>query len=54
MTRSTLVPYAFIQENLLESHLMEETYSKWPEWHEVFVYITILTPGGLYTPAPEI
>ena len=28
---------------------MEETYSKWPEWHEVYVYITIpqgVTPGG--------
>ena len=45
MARSNLVPYAFIWENLLESHLMEETYSKWPEWHEVYVYIKILTPG---------
>ena len=26
--RSNLVPYAFICEKLLESHLMEETYSK--------------------------
>ena len=28
VARSNLVPYAFIWENLLESHLMEETYSK--------------------------
>ena len=28
MVRSNLVPYAFIWENLLESHLMEETGSK--------------------------
>ena len=38
--------YAFVWEKLLESHLMEETCSKWPEWHEVYVYIKILTPGG--------
>ena len=41
-----LVAYAFVWENLLESHLLEETYSKWPEWHEVYVYIKNLTPGG--------
>ena len=29
--RSNLVSYAFIWGKLLESHLMEETYSKWPE-----------------------
>ena len=28
MARSNLVPHAFIWEKLLESHLMEETYSK--------------------------
>ena len=39
-------------ENLLESHLMEETYSKWPEWHEVYVYIKILTPRG-YLPLSQ-
>ena len=33
-------------EKLLESHLMEETYSKWPEWQKVYVKIKILTPGG--------
>ena len=33
-------------EKLLESHLMEETYSKWPEWQQVYVKIKILTPGG--------
>ena len=49
LTRSNLVPYAFIWEKLLESHLMEETYSKWPEWHEVCAYIKILTPGGCLT-----
>ena len=26
--------------------------SKWPEWHEVYVYIKILTPGG-YLPLPR-
>ena len=30
-------------EKLLESHLMQETYSKWPEWQKVYVYIKILT-----------
>ena len=39
--RSNLIPYA-----LLESHLMEETYSKLPEWQNVYVKIKILTPGG--------
>ena len=33
-------------EKLLESHLMEKTYSKWPEWQKVYVKIKILTPGG--------
>ena len=33
-------------EKLLESHLMFETYSKWPEWQKIYVYIKILTPGG--------
>ena len=33
-------------EKLLESHLMEETYNKWPEWQKVYVEIKILTPGG--------
>ena len=33
-------------EKLLESHLMEETYSKWPEWQKVYVKIKILTPWG--------
>ena len=46
--RSNLISYAFIWEKLLESHLMEETYSKWPEWQKVYVNIKILTPG-LYT-----
>ena len=40
------------KNKLLESHLMEETYSKWPEWYEVYVYIKILTPGG-YLPLPR-
>ena len=44
--RSNLVSYAFIWGKLLESHLMEETYSKWPEWRKVYVYIKILTPRG--------
>ena len=44
--RSNLVSYAFIGGKLLESHLMEETYSKWPEWQKVYVYIKILTPRG--------
>ena len=33
-------------EKLLESHLMEEIYSKWPEWQKVYVQIKILTPGS--------
>ena len=44
--RSNLVSYAFIWGKLLESHLMEETYNKWPEWQKVYVYIKILTPRG--------
>ena len=33
-------------EQLLESHLMEETYSKWPVWQKVYVKVKILAPGG--------
>ena len=51
MARSNLVPFAFIWENLLESHLMEETYSKWPEWHEVYVYLKFW-PQGFVCPCP--
>ena len=36
MARSNLVSYTFIWGKLLESHLMEETYSKWPEWQKVY------------------
>ena len=43
--RSNLVPYAFIWGKTVSS-LMEETYSKWPEWQKVYVKIKILTPGG--------
>ena len=39
-------------EKLLESHLMEETYSKWLEWQNVYVKIKILTPG-VCLPRPE-
>ena len=42
---SNLVSCAFKWGKLLESHLMEETYSKWPEWQKVYVYIKILTQG---------
>ena len=31
---------------MLESHLMEETYNKWPEWQKVYVVIKILSPRG--------
>ena len=34
-------------KKLLESHLMEETYSKWPEWQNVYVKLKILTPGAV-------
>ena len=51
MARSYLVSYAFIWGKLLESHLMEETYSQWPEWQKVYVYIKILPPKGLSAPA---
>ena len=44
----------FYGEKLLESHLMEETYSKWPEWQKVYVKIKILTPAGLSAPAPGL
>ena len=50
--RSDLVPYAFIWEKLLESNLMEETYSKWPEWQKVYVFIKILNPKG-FLPLPR-
>ena len=50
--RSNLVFYAFIFKKLLESHLMEETYSKWPEWQKVYVYVKILTPRGCL-PMPQ-
>ena len=36
----------FYMGKLLESHLMEETYSKWPEWQKVYIFIKILTPKG--------
>ena len=45
-----LVPYAFICENLLESHLMEETYSKWPVTWGICLYKNS-DPRGLSTPA---
>ena len=32
-------------EKRLESHIMDVTYSKWPEWQTVYVKIKILTPG---------
>ena len=34
------------EKKKLESHLIEKTYKKWPEWQKVFVYvdIKILTP----------
>ena len=44
--RSNLVFDAFIWGKLLESHLMEEICSKWPEWQKVYVYIKLLTPRG--------
>ena len=31
---------------------MDETYSKWPEWQKVYVYMKILTPRGCLPPAP--
>ena len=40
---------AFIWGKLLKSNLMEEIYSKLPEWQKVYVYI--LTPKGLSAPA---
>ena len=50
--RSNLVSYAFIWGKLLESHLMEETYSKWREWQKVYVYIKMLTQRG-WLPLPQ-
>ena len=51
MARSNLLPYAFaymrkytfLQEKMLEIHLMEETYNKWPEWQKVYVDIILFT-----------
>ena len=37
---------------MLESHLMEETYNKRPEWQKVHVDIKLLTPRGCL-PLPE-
>ena len=42
---------------MLESHLMEETYNKWPEWQKVYFDIkkklsqgiVCLCPGNIYT-----
>ena len=42
----------FYGEKLLEIHLMEETYSKWPEWQKVYVKIKILSPVG-FLPLPQ-
>ena len=39
-------------KKLLESHLIEETYNKWPEWQKIYVKIKILTPGGCL-PLPQ-
>ena len=50
MTRSNLVSYAFIWGKLLESHLMVETYSKWPEWRTVYVFYKNSDPKGLSAP----
>ena len=44
-----MVSYAYVWGKLLESHLMEETYSKWQEWQTVYVYIKILIPRGCLT-----
>ena len=44
--RSNLVSYSFIWEKLLENHLMEVTYSKWPKWQ--FKGLSAPAPG-LYT-----
>ena len=38
-------------EKLIESHLMEETYSKWPEWQKVYVKIKF-RPQGVVCPGP--
>ena len=51
--RSNFVSYAFIWGKLLESHLMEETYSKWPEWQKVYVYIKFW-PQGVVCPCPGL
>ena len=38
---------------LLESHLMEETYSKWPEWQGLCLYKNS-DPKGLSAPVPGL
>ena len=52
--RSNLISYAFIWGKLLESHLIEETYSKWPEWQEVLCLYKNSDPKGLSAPAPGL
>ena len=41
-------------EKMLESHLMETTYSKWSEWQKVYVKIKSPTPGGMSAPYPGL
>ena len=38
---------------MLESHLTEETYNKWPKWQDVYVDIKILSPRGCL-PLPRV
>ena len=54
MARSNLVSYAFIMGKLLESHLMEETYSKWPEWQKGLCLYKNFDPRELSAPAPGL
>ena len=43
--------HAFIWGKLLESHLMEETHSKWPVWRKVLCLYKNSDPKGLSAPA---
>ena len=41
-------------EKLLLSHIMEEPYSKWPEWQKVYVKIKNSDPKGVVFPCPGL
>ena len=53
MARSNLVSYAFVWGKLLESHIMEETYSN-DQSDKRFMFIKNSDPKGLSAPVPGL